>query len=271
MSLFSGSSARRIGAFNAIQAADAEQRAAGLLAGAKTDALGAIGQGRTSSLAAIGQGYDRAAPEYQAAIGRLDPYAAAGTNALGNLQNSLGIGTGPSNFTASDNYKFARDEGNDAVARKASALGALGSGNTMTAIADYTAKRAGQEVGGWQDRLTGLSGMGQQAATTQAGIQQGLGNLYAQRGRDESSIYTNAATGEAGVHTGLAGLGQNNIWQSQAVQSGSLNNAAKMAQDNVNSGFSFGTNLFGSGLGLLGLGLGGGNTLGGSLIKRAGF
>lgn len=277
MALFSGSSARRIGAYNAIQAADAEQRAAGLLASAKTDALGAIGQGRTSSLAAIGQGYDRAAPEYQNAIARYDPWAEAGRGALATYQNSLGQNGAAGNaaavaqFQASPGYQYQVDQATDAVARKASALGALGSGNTQAAITDRASNLANQEYGGWQDRLNGLSDTGLRATGQQASLQQGLGNLYAQRGRDESSIYTNAATGEAGVHTGLAALGQNNIWQSQGAQSSALTNAAKMAQDNVNSGFSFGTNLIGSGLGLFGLGMGGGNTLGGNLLKRSGF
>lgn len=277
MALFSGSSARRIGAYNAIQAADAEQRAAGLLAGAKTDALGAIGQGRTDALTSLGQGYANAAPQYQEAISRFDPWANAGKSALATYENSLGQNGAAGNaaavaqFQESPGYQYQRDQAVDSVARKASALGALGSGNTQAAITDRASQLANQEYGGWQDRLNGLSNTGLAATGQQAGLQQGLGNLYAQQGRDNANVYTGAATGEAGVYTGLAGLGTSNIWQSQNAQSSALTNAAKMAQDNVNSGFSFGTNLFGSGLGLLGLGLGGGNTLGGGLIKRAGF
>lgn len=276
MALFSGSSARRIGMFNTQLAMDAENRAAGLLGQAKTDALGSIGQGRTSSLEALGQGYANAAPEYQGAIDRLNPWATAGAGALGTYQGSLGQGgqaerdAAVAQFQASPGYQYAVDQASDATARKASSLGALGSGNTMAAIADRAQNMQNQEYGSWQDRLLGLSDRGQQAATTQGGIQQGLGNLYAQQGRDTANIYTGAANAESGVHTGLAGLGVGNIWNATNSATGSLTNAAKMAQDNVNSGYSFGANLAGAGLGLLGMGMGGGQTFGGSMFKRLG-
>jgi hypothetical protein len=252
MGIGSGTAARNVGINNAMQAMLAEQRAAEQIGQAKSDALGAIGQGRTDSLAALGQGYSQAAPEYQGAIDRFNPWVDAGKGALTTYQNSLGQNGAAGNaaavaqFQASPGYQYQVDQATDGVARKASALGALGSGNTMQAISDRAGQMANAEYGGWQDRLNGLSNTGLQATGQQAGLQQGLGNLYAQQGRDTANIYTGAGTAQAGVHTGLANLGLNNIWQSQGLQSSSLANGQKQATDNVNTGVNFGINAAGS-------------------------
>jgi hypothetical protein len=262
MALFSGSAARRIGVFNAMQAQDAEKRAGELLGQAKGDALGAIGTN-----------FDRArgdlSTQYTGAIDRLNPWATAGTNALATYEGSLGQGgqaardAAVAQFQATPGYQWQQDQAADQIARKQSSLGALGSGNTMVALQDRAQNIANQEYGGWQDRLQGLSDRGQQAATTQAGLQGQLGAGLAGLGQSQGQL-------SAGVHTGLAGLGLNNIWQSQGLQSSALSGAQKQAQDNVNSGYSFGANLAGAGINLLGMGMGGGNTLGGNLIKSFG-
>lgn len=245
MALFSGSAARRIGMFNAMQAQDAERRAGEMLGQAKGDAL-----------TSLGQNFDRArgdlTTQYTGAIDRLNPWATAGQGALSTYENSLGQNGAAGNaaavaqFQATPGYQWQQDQAADQIARKQSSLGALGSGNTMVALQDRAQNIANQEYGGWQDRLQGLSDRGQQAATTQAGLQGQLGNGLAGLGQSQGQL-------SAGVHTGLAGLGLNNIWQSQGIQSGSLANAQKEATSNVNSGVNFGVNLAGTGLKLLGM------------------
>lgn len=263
MALFSGSAARRIGQWNVLQAIDAERRGEAMRQEAQSGALASLGSG-------YGQARTDLNDQFGGAIGRLDPWTNAGTSALGTYQGSLGQGgqaerdAAVSQFQNSPGFQYAVDQASDATARKASALGALGSGNTMQAISDRAQNMQNQEYGAWQDRLLGLSDRGQQAATAQAGLQGQLGTSLAGLGQSQGRD-------EAGVYTGLAGLGLNNIWNSQGIQSSSLTNAQKQATDNVNSGYSFGANLVGSGLNLLGMGMGGGNTLGGNLLKFSGF
>lgn len=277
-----GTASRNIGIWGYNQAQDAQNRVADLLGTAQNNALGAIGQGKTSSLAALGQGYAAAVPQYQGAIDRLNPYAQAGERALGTYQDSLGLNgqTGYDNtvnaYRASPGYERRVNEATDAVARKASALGALGSGNTMQAISDRANYLADEDYGRWQGQVQGLAGMGQQAATSQAGIQQGLGNLYAQQGRDTSSIYDTAAGRESGLYQNLAGLGANNIWNATNAGIGAVNQGQKNAADAVASRNSMTTNMIGSGLSLLaaiptgGLSLAGLGMMGGGLGKTPG-
>lgn len=261
MAIGSGTSARNIGIWGYQQAQDAIGKGQGILDQAQGNALASLGKG-------YGQARDDLNTQYTGAIGRLDPYNQAGLKGLGMYQNSLGLNGASGNadavaaFQASPGYQWQVDQATDAAARKASATGALGSGNTMAAIATLGSNLANQEYGGWQDRLNGLGQQGQQAATTQAGLQGQLGSQLAglgtQQGRDES-----------GVFTGLAGLGVNNLWQGTNAGLGAVSGAQKAATDSVNSGYSLGLNAIGSGLGLLGLPMGGGATLGGNMLNFA--
>lgn len=261
MALGSGSSARRIGMWAYDQAQGAKKEGQDLL----SDYLG-------RGLASLGQGFDQARTDlntqYTGAIGRLDPWADAGKNALGVYQGSLGLGgdaardSAVASYRASPGYERRVAEATDAVARKASALGALGSGNTMQAISDRANYLADEDYGRWQGQLQGLSDRGQQAATTQAGLQGQLGNQLGNLGQAQG-------TSEAGLYGQYAGLGLGNIWNATNSGINSVQQAQQRATDSVNSGWSLGLNALGSGLGLLGLPMGGGATLGGNLLNFA--
>ncbi|MBD3844268.1 hypothetical protein IED13_01060 [Bosea sp. SSUT16] len=246
MGLFSGTSARNAGIWAFNQAQDAANRGQGILDTAQGNALGALGQG-------FGQARTDLNTNYNGAIDRLNPWVTAGTGALGTYQGSLGLGgqaerdAAVSQFQNSPGYQYAVDQASDATARKASALGALGSGNTMAAIADRAQNMQNQEYGAWQDRLNGLSTQGMQAAGTQAGLQGQLGSSLANLGAQQGNA-------EAGIYTGMAGLGLNNLWNGTNTGIGAVTGAQKQARDNVNTGLNFGVNLAGSGLKLLGLG-----------------
>ena len=260
MVLFSGSGARRVGMFNAMLAENAMKGGQEILDGARIDALGAIDHGRGLSLEALGRGYDQARTDlttnFEGAIERFAPYVESGRRAGTMYENSLGLNGVDGNaaavgaFRESPGYRFSVDQATDAVARKASAIGALGSGNTMTAISDRAQGMANTEYGGWQDRLERRSGLGLQATTAQAGLQGQFGATLAglgqQRGQNEAGIYTGAAGNESGIFQNIAGLGVNNLWQGIGAITGSLSNAQKQAQDNVNSGSSLGINALGS-------------------------
>lgn len=205
----------------------------------RTGALTSIGQGRTDSLAALGQGMDAARPQYQGAIDRYNPYTTAGTGALTAYQGSLGLGgdaaydSAVSSFREAPGYRYSVDQATDAVARKASALGALGSGNTMQAISDRAQNMADQGYGAWQGQLKGLADTGLAATGAQAGIQTQLGNLEAQYGRDQSGVYSGAAGQEAGIYTGTAGQ-EAGAYQGYAGLD--LGNIARMSDTKISAG-----------------------------------
>ncbi|CAH1656861.1 conserved hypothetical protein [Hyphomicrobiales bacterium] len=235
MAIGSGTSARNIGIWGYSTAENAGIRGQSML----DDYLG-------RSLSALGQGRTDLRENYLGAIDRLNPWVSAGTSALGTYQGSLGLGgdaardDAVAKFRASPGYEYKVAQGTDAVARKASALGALGSGNTMTAIADYNRNEADQDYGNWQSQLQGLSDRGQQAATAQSSLQGQLG----------SSLASLGAT-EAGLYGGYGQMGLNNLWNATNTGIGAVLGQSKQATDNVNSGASLWANVLGSGVNLL--------------------
>lgn len=256
-----GTAARNVGIWAYGQAQDAINRGQGILDTAQGNALNALGQGYGQARTDLGE-------QYTGAIDRLSPWVSAGTDALGTYRNSLGLGGQAGNdaavaaFREAPGYRYSVDQATDAVARKASALGALGSGNTMQAISDRAQNMADQGYATWQGQLSGLSDRGQQAATTQAGLQGQYGTQLANLGTQQGGA-------EAGVYTGLAGLGVNNLWQGTNSGLSAVQNAQQQAASNVASRNSLTANIIGSGLNVLGMGMGGGNTLGGNLLKFA--
>lgn len=77
-----------------------------------------------------------------------------------------------SNFFASPDYTFRRDEGTRGIERSAAAAGLTGSGNALAALADYNSNLAAGEFGNYFNRQAALAGIGQSAVntTTTAGM-----------------------------------------------------------------------------------------------------
>lgn len=94
-------------------------------------------------------------------------------------------GTPFGGFQESPGYKFAFDQGTDAVNALAGARGGLNSGRTMQDLNTFGQGIANQEYGNWWNRLSGLAGSGQNAAANQgtamgnaaAGVSQAYGNI----------------------------------------------------------------------------------------------
>lgn len=201
-----------------------------------------INQGREASLGALGKGYDAARASYGDAAGLYEPYRTTGLDAWKQYADATGVngqeGYARSEglFKASPGYRGMVDETTDAVARKQSALGALGSGNTMQAIADRASALADREYSSYLDRLKGVSDVGYGATGAIAGLTKGIGDLYGQQGRDEAGVY--------GDSTRLGVLGQQNTTQgiANAVQGGML------------AGQEASANRWGLGMGLANLG-----------------
>ena len=247
---FSGKAGRLAAMWGVDQANASANRISDLLGAGQTNALEALKAGQAPALGALGAGYDTAKSEYQGAIDRFNPWADAGKGALGMYQNSLGLGGAAGNDTATaafreaPGYKYSVDQATDAVARKASALGALGSGNTMQAISDRAQNMADQGYKGWQDQLNGLSNTGLAAVGQQAGLQGRLGDLGAQRGRDEAGIYTGDAARSADIYSNFARMGAANLGNlgQQTIDLGTAGFKAgdAAAQNKLNFGMQLG-------------------------------
>jgi hypothetical protein len=271
---FSGRAGRLAGMWAATQAQqDAAEMQRAIEAG-RAESLAALGRGREGSLAFLGQGIDAARPQYQGAIDRFNPYVQDGRAADAIYQGSLGLG-GPAArdsavaaFRAGPGYQFRVDQASDAVARRQSALGALGSGNTMAAISDRAGNMADQEYGNWQDRVRGISDRGFAATGAQAGIQQGLANLEAQYGRDRAGVNTGFAGLESGVLQNATGQTLANIGQRSQTITGAGTGALMAGQTAAQNRLNFGMQLGSLGTQLLGGMMGGGGL--GSLGSMSG-
>lgn len=259
---FSGRAGRLAGMWATEQALQDYNTGNQLIDTAKADTLGALDRGRTGALTSLGQGLDSATGTINGAVDRFNPWVDAGRGALTTYQNSLGQNGAAGNaaavaqFQASPGYQYQVDQATDAVARKQSALGALGSGNTMAAITDRASNLANQEYGGWQDRLNNLSNTGLAATGQQTGLLGQLAGLQQQTGRDQANIYTGTAGQEAGAYQGYAGLGLNNLQKMSDTKisagSGALMAGQQAAQNRMNFGMqlaNLGTNLLGSYMG----------------------
>tara|TARA_R110000868_G_C10972546_1_gene770341 strand:- start:4873 stop:5709 length:837 start_codon:yes stop_codon:yes gene_type:complete len=149
----------------------------------------------------------------------LRPAIEAGTQALSRQQALLGFGSpeeqssAMSDFNESPAQQFIRQRQEKALLANASATGGLGGGNIQTALQEQAANIAGAQYGEYYNRLAGLSGTGQQAASTQgqlganmaANVQQG----YNASGQAQASGILGAQQANAGLAqtaVGLAGL-----------------------------------------------------------------
>lgn len=156
----------------------------------------------------------QSAAEFRKQIGaaeeRLDPNIQAGFGALEQQQGLLGllgpqeISAGLTAFAESPGQVFLREEQERGLLRSSSAIGGLGGGNIRTALQQQAFGRAATQLGTFQDRLAGLSGQGQTAATNlsslgiqgASGISQGLQQAAAGRA---SGIVGQAAGEREGI------------------------------------------------------------------------
>jgi hypothetical protein len=155
--------------------------------------------GRKASIDTLSGGYTAARKLNDKAIAQFDPYATTGLKAFDQYADATGVNgqegydRAEGNFRASPGYDWQVDRATDAVARKASSLGALGSGNTMTAITDRASHLADQEYDDYLTRLDGIGKMGFAADTAQAGLYQTRADMRTRLGQDKSNVIQNFA------------------------------------------------------------------------------
>lgn len=106
-------------------------------------------------------------------------------------------------FQTSPGYDFARDQGLQALDRRASSMGSYQSGGTMADVMDYATGTANKEYGSWLSRLGGYEG------TLNAGTAGKAGGL-----NNQANLATGTATQQLGLEGDVASgtMGATNQW-----------------------------------------------------------
>ncbi len=173
---------------------------------------------------------------YKQTQANLSPYMKVGGGALISLGQLYGIGadgkpTGqPYNpqaleaFRNSPDYKFAFDQGNQALTFSNAAKGLLQSGSNLKDIVGFGQGLASQQFGNYVNRLSGLANMGQNsaagAASNALGFAGQMGNTTlagGQAGASGAVGAANALTGGIGSYLNYNQQQQNNQMLQQAL------------------------------------------------------
>jgi hypothetical protein len=148
---------------------------------------------------------------------QMQPWQEAGASALAQQQALMGMGTPEEQqqafaaFEQSPGQSFLRAQQERALLRNASAIGGLGGGNVRTALQQQAAGFAQQDYQNQLNRLAGLSGTGQQAATNigqfGAGAASNIASLQATGGQARASGILGQQQQAAQTTQNLIGLG----------------------------------------------------------------
>jgi hypothetical protein len=150
--------------------------------------------------------------QYDLSRSDMQPWLTAGTGALNSYANLLGQNgqtardTAFGQFTASPDYQFRQDEQARALTARNSALGIQDSGAAQKAAMQYGGNLASGEFNTYANRLAGLAGVGQTAASGNAALgqnyagavtninqnkAQALGSSYINRGNIYGNLISN--------------------------------------------------------------------------------
>lgn len=156
----------------------------------------------------------------QQALAVNQPYLNTGGNALGALQNYVGVGQGGSfnpnapgvapftaqQFQQSPGYQWQMQQGTNAIMNNASAMGGVNSGNTLKALQTYGQGLANQDYYNAANLYTNqqqntlgalqsLTGVGQTAAGAASGVAIQGGNTRAANAVAQGQISSNLVNG----------------------------------------------------------------------------
>lgn len=136
--------------------------------------------------------------QYDLTRADFEPWRTTGGSALERIAAYYGLNgqpADPSVFTSSPDYAFVRDEGLRAIDRSNAARGLLNSGAADRSRMRYGEGLASSEFNNWWNRLSGLAGTGQNAATTTAQLgantSSNISSLLTQQGNARASSYAN--------------------------------------------------------------------------------
>lgn len=185
------------------------------IAGAAISARGAR-KGAASQAAAAEQAAQLQAEQFRQTRRDLAPFRQVGTQAIGTLADLSGLSAGGADFSSferSPGFQFRLQQGEQAINRAAAARGRFDSGATLQDLGRFNQGLASQEFGAHFNRLSGLAGMGQNAAaqTGSFGAQSAAnqGNALMAAGQARASGFTgqaNAINQGLGNLSGVAGF-----------------------------------------------------------------
>src|SRR5215207_4455095 len=212
----------------------------------------------SKSLSNIGEFYGKARAEFA-------PYIADGRRADGVYQDSLGLNGGEgydrtvATYRHSPGYDFRVQAATDQAARAGSAIGQLGSGNTVQEIGDRTQHLADEDFTRWQGQVKDIGGRGYDATGKVAGLYSGEGDAKAgietNYGNNVASVYGTGAGNKATIATGTAGRIATSLTDLSKMYADNLWGAAKGTNQGNANAVNFGMNL--ADLGLKASGFGG--------------
>lgn len=164
------------------------------------DAAGKAADAQSDASAA---GQEEQRRQYDKMVELLSPYVNAGTGALGQQQNILGLNgveaqrTAVSGVENSPYFQATAKQGENAILQNASATGGLRGGNTQGALAQFRPQLLNQLVQQQYQNLGGITSLGQNSAaqTGNAGMQSAnnISGLLAQQGQAQAGGYLGAA------------------------------------------------------------------------------
>jgi hypothetical protein len=170
-------------------------------------AVASIGSAAIGAIGGAGQkgavDSSNAAAQKNFAQARTDlmPYMTAGTNALGQESDLLGLNgqaaadAAMATYQKSPGYQFQMDQGLRAVDAGAAAKGMLRSGATIKGEETFGQGLANSDFGQYYNRLFGMSGQGLTATGDETRMLAGAAQADIGQGNAQSSIFGNAATG----------------------------------------------------------------------------
>jgi hypothetical protein len=143
-------------------------------------------------------GIDEQRRQFDAIQKLLNPYVQAGTGALGQQQDMIGLNGADKQKAAlagiqsSPEFQALSQQGQDAILQNASATGGLRGGNTQAALAQFQPALLSQLINQQYARLGGMTSLGQNAAA-------GVGNAGMQTGNAITGLLGQQGAAQAGA------------------------------------------------------------------------
>lgn len=148
--------------------------------------------------------------QYDQSRADMQPWLHAGQNALGGLQGLL---KDPNSIKDSNAYQFQIGQGIQGLDRSAASRGNLFSGGHNADVLGFGQGLASQEYGNQWNRLAGLAGVGQTAATNLgslgAGMASNVGNALGNIGQARQGMYQQQGQNNAQLAYGIGGAFNN--------------------------------------------------------------
>ncbi len=187
----------------------------------------AAGRASNAQQQAAQQGIDESRRQFDSVKELLSPYVNAGTGALNEQQNLIGLnGNDAQNKSISGianggQFNSMVQQGENSILQNASATGGLRGGNTQGTLAQFRPQLLSQLINQQYQNLGGIAQNGQNAASNlgNSGLQTGqnVSNLLQQQGAAKAggyiaegntrAGYANAVTSGIGTYFGAGGSG----------------------------------------------------------------